>query len=429
MRLVEKLKNIRMHMEKLNFIDLFAGCGGLSEGFLQSDHFDGLAHIEWETPMVNTLRLRLEEKWGESKEDAHRKVIQFDIQKTDELINGHWSDETKTLYASCNSSASENGLDSLLKGKSVDVIIGGPPCQAYSIHGRAKDKDSMQNDYRNFLFESFVKIVAHYKPKVFVFENVAGILSAKPKGISIIHEIYNAFQAIGYKILEPERLKDAVFNAGDFSVPQFRPRIIIFGVREGGNLTLRELYETLKSHIDPHKPTVKEAIGRLPPIYPLENVTKVKNKNLSHYSTDDADPFHQPRHCSARDLITIRTWIENGLNSLSHKEAIDFYKKVTGRDTLYIKYRNLEWDKPSPTVVAHLQKDGFMFLHPDFKQSRFITVREAALLMTFPADYKFVGANSICYKMIGNAVPVNFAKAIADSIYEVVHNEKRTDSV
>ena len=402
------------------FIDLFAGCGGLSEGFLQTGHFDGLAHVEWETPMVNTLRLRLEDKWGESHEEAIRKVLQFDIQKTNELIHGDWSEETLSSYALNNSSDTTKGLDFLLNGKTVDVIIGGPPCQAYSIHGRAKDKDSMQNDYRNFLFESFVKVVDHYKPKVFVFENVAGLLSAKPKGISIVHEIHSAFKAIGYKILDPEHLKEAVFNAGDFNVPQYRPRIIIFGVREDGEYNLGDFYSSLKSHISDVKPTVRDAIGALPPIFPLESVTKVKNKNQSHYATDNSDPFHQPRHCSARDLSTIHTWIENGMNSYTHKEAIDFYKRVTGRDTLYIKYRNLEWDKPSPTVVAHLQKDGFMFLHPDISQSRFITVREAALLMTFPADYKFVGANSICFKMIGNAVPVNFARAIADSIYDVI---------
>ena len=263
-------------------------------------------------------------------------------------------------------------------------------------------------------------MVDHYKPKIFVFENVAGLLSAKPKGISIVHEIYNAFKRIGYSILEPEQLKRAVFNAGDFNVPQYRPRIIIFGVRDDSIFHLEDLYAALTRHISQNRPTVKDAIGNLPPIYPLPTVTKVKNKNLSHYATDDSDPHHQPRHCSARDLSTIQTWITNNMNSLSHKEAIEFYKSVTGRDTLYIKYRNLEWDKPSPTVVAHLQKDGFMFLHPDVRQSRFITVREAALLMTFPSDYQFVGSKSICYKMIGNAVPVNFAHAIANSIYEVM---------
>lgn len=407
-------------MAKLNFIDLFAGCGGLSEGFLQSGHFNGLAHVEWETPMVNTLRLRLSEKWGDSQEEAQSKVIQFDIQKTEELIFGNWTDETKSLYAVNNSGQAQNGLDEIIKGQNVDVIIGGPPCQAYSIHGRAKDKDSMENDYRNYLFESFVKVVNHYRPKTFVFENVAGLLSAKPKGISIVDEIFKAFKDIGYKIYEPARLKDAVFNAGDFNVPQYRPRIIIFGIREDSGLELDKFYSTLKKHIQSIKPTVKDAIGNLPPIYPLETVSKVKNKNCSHYATDDTDPHHQPRHCSARDLSTIRTWIANGMNALSNKEAVAFYKQVTGRDTLYIKYRNLEWDKQSPTVVAHLQKDGFMFLHPDLKQARFITVREAALLMTFPKDYSFVGAKSVCYKMIGNAVPVNFARAIADTIYEVI---------
>ena len=177
-------------MKKLNFIDLFAGCGGLSEGFLQSNHFEGLAHVEWEAPMVNTLRTRLVEKWGDTNERAREKVIQFDIQRTEELISGSWTTDTINAYGTNNSPKAQLGLDELLKGQQVDVIIGGPPCQAYSIHGRAKDKDSMQNDYRNFLFESFVKVVDHYKPKIFVFENVAGLLSAKPKGMSIVHEIY-----------------------------------------------------------------------------------------------------------------------------------------------------------------------------------------------------------------------------------------------
>lgn len=408
------------HMAKLNFIDLFAGCGGLSEGFLESGHFNGLAHVEWELPMVETLRMRLTDKWGETEETAINKVIQFDIQRTNELIYGNWSDESLELYSKNNSMAAQLGLDSILDGSNIDVIIGGPPCQAYSIHGRAKDKDSMENDYRNFLFESFVKVVDHYKPQVFVFENVAGLLSAKPKGISIIHEIYKAFKNIGYRILDPEHLKSAVFNAGDFNVPQHRPRIIIFGVRDNGSIHLEDLYTSLSKRVSDTKLTVRDAIGNLPPIYPLDKVCKVGSRNISHYATDDSDPHHQPRHCSARDLTIIQTWISNNMNAVSNKEAVAFYKSVTGRDTLYVKYRNLEWDKPSPTVVAHLQKDGFMFLHPDIRQSRFITVREAARLMTFPNDYSFMGPNSVCFKMIGNAVPVNFAHAIANSIYEVM---------
>ena len=87
-----------MSKKKFTFIDLFAGCGGLSEGFLQTGKFEGLAHVEWETPMINTLRQRLVDKWHHSIEDARKRVIKFDVQKTDELICGHWSDETKKLY-------------------------------------------------------------------------------------------------------------------------------------------------------------------------------------------------------------------------------------------------------------------------------------------------------------------------------------------
>ena len=180
------------------FIDLFAGCGGLSEGFMESGHFKSLAHIEWEYPMVQTLRHRLVQKWGETEEEAKKKVLLFDIQKTEELINGNWDEESMSLYYKYNSHDATLGLRHIIGKQNVDFIIGGPPCQAYSIHGRATDKDSMQNDYRNYLFESFVKVVDAFKPKAFIFENVTGMLSAKPGGIPVVNRIYDAFKKIGY---------------------------------------------------------------------------------------------------------------------------------------------------------------------------------------------------------------------------------------
>lgn len=409
-----------MANKKYTFIDLFAGCGGLSEGFMESGHFRGLAHIEWELPMVQTLRNRLVKKWHENDEQAKKRVILFDIQRTDELLNGNWTQESKDLYAKYNSLEAQKGLKQLINGESVDLIIGGPPCQAYSIHGRATDKNSMQDDYRNYLFESFVKVVDDIKPKAFIFENVTGMLSAKPGGKPVVERIYKAVSEIGYTILEPQKFKDAVYNAFDYSVPQNRERVILCGVKNGSGLSIKDFYDALSNNKSNKHLTVRDAIGELSPIFPLKKIEKVKGRNVSHYATDESDPFHLPRHCSSRDIQVFREWIANDMNKCTQKEAIAFYKKVTGKETLYRKYRNLEWDKPSPTVVAHLQKDGFMFIHPDIEQARFITIREAALLMSFPKDFEFIGNRAYCYKMIGNAVPVNFAKAIADSIYKII---------
>ncbi len=403
------------------FVDLFAGCGGLSEGFMLSGHFEPIAHIEWEKPMVDTLRNRLVKKWGKTETEAQDDVVMFDIQRTDELLYGNWCEDSQKMYGVYNSENAKRGLLSLIGDRKVDAIIGGPPCQAYSIHGRATDKNSMQDDYRNYLFESFVKVVDALKPKVFIFENVTGMLSAKPGGTPVVNRIATAFRSIGYTILEPNKFKEAVFDAYDYNVPQHRKRVILLGIKNGEKFTLEDFYDVLSKSASESHQTVRDAIGDVSPIYPLKKIQKIRGRFVSHSEVGINDVHHLPRHCSERDLSVFKEWIENDMNHCSQREAIEFYKKVTGQDTLYRKYRNLEWDKPAPTVVAHLQKDGFMFIHPDIKQLRSITVREAALLMTFPMDYMFSGNRATCYKMIGNAVPVNFARAIAESLYRILN--------
>ena len=408
----------------LNFIDLFAGCGGLSEGFLQTGKFEALAHVEWEMPMVNTLRNRLHEKWDHSLEEANKNVIHFDIQKTEELINGNWSNDSIIKYAKTNhKDIVNNGIKGIVGNKKVNLIIGGPPCQAYSIAGRAQDKNSMKDDYRNYLFESFVKVVDAFNPDCFVFENVPGLLSANPGNIPVTKRIFEAFESIGYEIRNPERLKKSIYTASELGVPQKRNRVIIIGVKKNSNIDLENIYKNINSFKNSENiKTVKDAISHLPKLLPLGNSKKINGKNISHLNKGKKTvKFHEPRFHNDRDVIVFKNWLENKMNSMPMQEKINFYNNLVGKKSNHAKYRNLDWDKPSPTIVAHLYKDGLMFIHPDEKQARSITIKEAALLQSFPDDYEFIGSNGDCYKMIGNAVPPEMAKNIALGIIKTLN--------
>lgn len=408
---------------KLTFIDLFAGCGGLSEGFLQSDQYEALAHVEWEKPMVDTLRNRLIAKWKHSKLESLKRVVHFDIQKTDELINGNWGQDSLKLYQGTNhESLSRKGLKGVIGNTKVDLIIGGPPCQAYSIAGRAQDKNSMKDDYRNYLFESFVKVVSAFQPSVFVFENVPGLLSASPGDIPVTKRIYEAFKSIGYEIRKPELLKSSVYSAADFGVPQKRNRVIIVGVKKNKECELEEIYKeidnfrTQSNHVN-----VRDAIGHLPKYRPLKSNSDNDGKNKSHELIgDEVIKHHEARFHNERDVKIFRQWLKGEMNQRSITEKISFYNELIGKKSKHSKYRNLEWDKPSPTIVAHLNKDGLMFIHPDISQARSITVREAALLQSFPEGFEFIGSQGYAYKMIGNAVPPIMARSLALAISKKV---------
>jgi DNA (cytosine-5)-methyltransferase 1 len=406
-------------MKKLTFIDLFAGCGGLSEGFLQSDKYEALAHVEWEMPMVATLRKRLETRWNHSEIEAEKRVIHFDIQKTDELINGNWKKESLDLFSKTNhQSIVKKGLKGLIGKRKVNLIIGGPPCQAYSIAGRAQDKNSMKDDYRNYLFESFVKVVNAFKPEVFVFENVPGLLSAIPGGKPVTERIYEAFSEIGYEIRKPELLKKSIYTASELGVAQKRNRVIIIGVRTKLKIDLESLYvelDTMKKKLKPIN--VKDVIGKLPKYEPLSRQQKINGKNISHKLIGSKMvKFHDSRFHNDRDVSIFKKWIKDEMNKSTSQDKIAFYNTLMGKSSNHAKYRNLEWNKPSPTIVAHLYKDGLMFIHPDINQARSITVKEAALLQSFPDDYEFIGNQGYAYKMIGNAVPPEMAKNISIAI-------------
>ena len=411
---------------KLTFIDLFAGCGGLSEGFLQSGKFDGLAHVEWEIPMVRTLRNRLTKKWDHSEEDSLKHVIHFDIQKTDELINGNWSSETINDYGNTNHEEVVNkGLKGVVGDKKVNLIIGGPPCQAYSVAGRAQDKNSMKDDYRNYLFESFINVVDAFKPEVFVFENVPGMLSASPGDKMVTERVYESFSKYGYTIKKPNELKNAIQVASDFGVAQKRKRVIIIGVRNdvlSHDFSLETIYKEIDNLKSDKTVSIKEVIGKLPVFIPSDKIEKINGRNHSHKPINTELEYNDniwPRFHNERDIKVFKHWVSNEMNKKPMDERISFYNKLLDKNAKHAKYRNLEWKNPSQTIVAHLYKDGLMFIHPDAKQARSISVKEAALIQSFPDDFEFTEKMGYNYKMIGNAVPPLMAEKIALAVFNV----------
>lgn len=409
-----------MDNKKINTIDLFAGCGGLMDGFEQSGHYHTVAAVEWEKAPCSNLAVRLKEKWKYS--DAQDRVLRFDIQRTEELCSG-WNDEEYGV---------SGGLDPLIEAAGgIDVIIGGPPCQAYSIAGRVRDEHGMRDDYRNYLFESYLKVVSRYQPCAFVFENVPGILSAKPGDRPIIDIIKESFDQAGYQVL-PD-LRQAVIDFTEYGVPQNRKRMIILGLRKEyfGEDQCPGLVKAFYTDILPkykakRKQTVEDAIKDLPGLYPLQEEIKYQGRKLSHSLPEPFVQNHVARWQSRRDMGIFELLtkdIESGRNEYVSAQALkDLYTQKTGRTSNVHKYHVLRWDEPSNLIPAHLYKDGLRHIHPDSAQLRTITVREAARLQTFSDDYIFYGGNVDTYKMIGNAVPPLFSKQLAEAVYDLLQD-------
>lgn len=394
---------------KYNYIDLFAGCGGLTDGFEQTNKYAPQAFVEWDENASNTLKNRLTTKWH--LENVNEKVLHFDIQRMDELLNG-FDDDTYGKHI---------GLRNLIDNTNIDVIIGGPPCQAYSLAGRVQDKNNMKCDYRNYLFENYLRVVKEFKPKLFVFENVQGILSAIPDGTNIIDKIRDSFEQEGYVITSDLR-KIALLDSSEYGVPQIRKRVIIIGINK--HLTnynpqdvLNDFYlNILPSFKVTKKTTVQEAISDLEPLYPLNETENIKR--ISHCQSIIKN--HAPRFHSLRDMEIFKelaTDVQNGSKKYSTIESLkQLYYEKTGKMSSFHKYNVLAYDKPSNTIPAHLHKDGLRHIHPDPKQARSITPREAARLQTFDDDFEFLGSQGACYQMIGNAVPPLLAKKVALAI-------------
>lgn len=405
-------------MTQLKSIDLFAGCWWLTEGFKLAWWFKTISLIEWEKRPCETIKKRLKTKWWYKNVDDI--VLRFDIQRTKELIEW-WSDEEYW---------ESKWLKALIWDENVDLIIWWPPCQAYSLAGRIRDTNNMKDDYRNYLFRNYLDIVNRLQPKIFIFENVPGLLSATPDGQYIIDEITRECKAIGYEIYSKIK-ENWTFNASDYWVPQNRKRVIILWVRKSAlrkhnaQDALEDFYSNIMTKYKITTPlTVKDAISDLPKLFPLNsNIKKQsheidKSNKVEYYN-------HIPRFHSQRDIEIFRELAEDSnkwkIKYGSSDALIQLYYEKTGKRTNVHKYHVLDRNKPSNTIPAHLYKDWLRHIHPDSKQARSITVREAARLQSFPDDFEFCGSIWEQYKMIGNAVPPLLAKTVALAVKDFIH--------
>jgi len=381
-------------MKKRTFIDLFAGAGGMAEGFYQ-EGYTALTHIEFDKYACLTLQERMRH-YGYSQNEIN-KVKPTDITNENiiEIIG-----------------------DNIGKTNDVDIIIGGPPCQSFSSQGKARDPFGMKKDPRNYLYENYLKILNYFKPKFFVFENVSGILSTTIKGNSIIKNIFNGMKE-NYDIVEDKNI--ILLNAVDFGVPQDRKRVVIIGARKDLNINPKNIYDELKKITKKiNKTTVRDAISDLPKLKPSEGKETIdfnsvkKSKYLEWVRPNNYKLLHGhiARSNNELDRKRYRLMAKNKwtLSDLYENEPSLIHSKKRLFNNSYCVQ---DYDTPSKTIIAHLHKDGNQFIHPDYTQERSLTPREAARLQSFPDDFIFPCSITQQFKQIGNAVPPLMSKYIA----------------
>jgi DNA (cytosine-5)-methyltransferase 1 len=338
-------------INKKTVLDLFSGCGGMSLGFEQAGFEIKLGIDNWSDALLTF-----------KNNHKNSNVIENDLSLLD---------------------PSTIGIDS------VDIIIGGPPCQGFSIAGKR-----IIEDKRNDLYKSFVKFVKFFKPKAFVMENVPNILSME-NGV-IKDRIVNDFSNLGYTVVYK------VLMASDFGVPQNRKRAFFVGIANGNSF---EFPEKLKKS----KITSYEAISDLPDLsiidnskYPLSSVSDYQNK-----MRDNSIRLYNHQLTKHKEkTIKIISLVPDGGNYKDLPKHLKNTRKVN------IAWTRLNSQKPSFTIdTGHRH-------HFHYKYNRVPTVRESARIQSFPDNFIFLGNKTSQYKQVGNAVPPLLAECLGNKLKE-----------
>lgn len=488
--------------ERIPIIDLFAGPGGLGEGFSSLTDSAGerifqiLMSVEMETSAHSTLLMRsffrkiydLEDKIPQAYLDYMSNPSPSQLAILRETFPEQWVEANheaiQATLVEGDDSLVQEALKRLDGHTGPKVIIGGPPCQAYSLVGRSRrthDQKGLQADVKQTLYKCYLQFLNAIQPEVFVMENVKGILSAQLHNKGVLGLIRDDIKKAGYTIhslvvANPQKPSDYVVRAEQYGIPQARHRVILLGIRNDLNVNPTQL------QLHPEA-TVQDALSELPAIrsdfshrsggttpdwadyilrtaqsiskhYPhtaiADKLSSIKRNDLpsrisaSHVQTNGAmtslsDWYrgrltavgsnvlanHFTRSHMAKDLdrylfCSVFAQVQDRpakLEDFPHELLPDHKNVIDAKNLKTVgfsdRFRVQLYNHPSTTVTSHISKDGHYFIHPDFRQCRSLTVREAARLQTFPDDYYFEGNRTAQYQQVGNAVPPLLANQIA----------------
>lgn len=523
----------------IKIIDLFSGPGGLGEGFSACPHDDGsnafeiAISIEKEKSAHSTLLLRsFFRKLSETDKTAYYNFLKGKLgsKPTEQLYPMFPKEyEAAKKEALCLELGKDNTkINAAIRkaiGEDECILIGGPPCQAYSLAGRSrnmgiKDYDAKE-DHRNFLYLEYLKVIARFQPALFVMENVKGMLSAKVDGKPIFDSIYSDLKSpskASHTAPEGKRVKnnyklfsfvspnsgveeldrdprDFIIRSENYSIPQKRHRVILLGIREDiahkwddsmlleksneisvkgalfGLPELRSGLSKVKKHTNQDwENAVKSISNEVLPALSKSNESKHKKvskeigsiiKGSTFSNLGQGSNLGQKAEKVKTGSLKLNNWLyEKRLQGyISNHETRGHIEKDLNRylfcsawakcakregwevltpksndyiDELIPNHSNFKTGKfadrfrvqaesiPATTITSHISKDGHYFIHPDPKQCRSLTVREAARIQTFPDDYFFVGNRTEQYVQVGNAVPPFLAYKIARSVHQIL---------